>query len=261
MAKKKKQEEQGVPEWVVTYGDMMSLLLCFFILLAAFSELKQERDFQDVLKVLRESFGYTGGTGSTPQKGIPTNSSESMLSELQARKDKKDSPAEAADPNVVGREELSSTIREGSQWAVGGTLPFAASSNELSPWVRKQIVEEIAPKLRDQRNIVRIVGHAWGVDDRTPSGTEYDLAYKRAKAVMDLLVNEGGVNKRVVRIVSAGDAEPAAIAGNGAGAGDANRRVQIILTEISIDDIHPDPDFTGRGGGVSGNAAFPSERW
>lgn len=258
---KKKREEPGIPEWVVTYGDMMSLLLCFFILLAAFSELKQERDFQDVLKVLRESFGYTGGTGSTPMKGLPTNSTQSILQNLQARKDKEDSPAESADPNVAGREELSSTIREGSQWAVGGNLPFAAGSTDLTPYARKQIVEQIAPKLRDQRNVVRIVGHAWGIEDRNAAGSEYDLAFQRAKAVADLLINEGGVNKRVVRIVSAGDAEPADLAGTGAGATDANRRVQVILTEVSIDDIHPDPDFTGRSSGGGASAAFPSESW
>ena len=43
MAKKGRPPPPGVPEWVVTYGDLMSLLLCFFILLAAFSEIKQER--------------------------------------------------------------------------------------------------------------------------------------------------------------------------------------------------------------------------
>ena len=32
----------GVPEWVVTYGDMMSLLLTFFIMLVSMSELKDE---------------------------------------------------------------------------------------------------------------------------------------------------------------------------------------------------------------------------
>ncbi|MBL4886213.1 MAG: flagellar motor protein MotB, partial [Planctomycetaceae bacterium] len=31
-------EPPGVPEWVVTYGDMMSLLLTFFIMLVSLSE-------------------------------------------------------------------------------------------------------------------------------------------------------------------------------------------------------------------------------
>jgi len=45
MAKRKPIQSPGIPEWVLTYGDLMSLLLCFFILLAAFSELKKEEDF------------------------------------------------------------------------------------------------------------------------------------------------------------------------------------------------------------------------
>ena len=57
MGKRKKPAPAGVPEWVVTYGDLMSLLLCFFILLAAFSELKQERDYQEVVRSVQEAFG------------------------------------------------------------------------------------------------------------------------------------------------------------------------------------------------------------
>ncbi|MCK5557820.1 MAG: flagellar motor protein MotB, partial [Candidatus Hydrogenedentes bacterium] len=35
-------EEPRVPGWVVTYGDMMSLLLTFFVLLISFSTIKKE---------------------------------------------------------------------------------------------------------------------------------------------------------------------------------------------------------------------------
>ena len=41
MAKKKKQQEDeappGAPEWIVTFSDMISLLVTFFILLMTFS--------------------------------------------------------------------------------------------------------------------------------------------------------------------------------------------------------------------------------
>ncbi len=40
--KRPKKQPPGVPEWVVTFGDMMALLLCFFILLQMFSELKKD---------------------------------------------------------------------------------------------------------------------------------------------------------------------------------------------------------------------------
>ncbi|MEO1994779.1 MAG: flagellar motor protein MotB, partial [Planctomycetaceae bacterium] len=38
----------GVPEWVVTYGDMMSLLLTFFIMLVSLSEVVNNRRYQDI---------------------------------------------------------------------------------------------------------------------------------------------------------------------------------------------------------------------
>ena len=37
----------GIPEWVVTFGDMMSLLLTFFIMLVSLSEIKEEQKYQD----------------------------------------------------------------------------------------------------------------------------------------------------------------------------------------------------------------------
>ena len=40
------QEGPGIPEWVVTFGDMMSLLLTFFIMLLSMSEMKQEERYQ-----------------------------------------------------------------------------------------------------------------------------------------------------------------------------------------------------------------------
>ena len=61
--KKQKKPAPGVPEWVVTFGDMMSLLLCFFILLQMFSELKKDREYQRVVTAIKEAFGYSGSIG------------------------------------------------------------------------------------------------------------------------------------------------------------------------------------------------------
>ena len=46
-----RNEDQGggIPEWVVTFGDMMSLLLTFFIMLVSLSEIKEELEKIDEL--------------------------------------------------------------------------------------------------------------------------------------------------------------------------------------------------------------------
>jgi chemotaxis protein MotB len=53
--------EEGAPGWVVTFGDMMSLLLTFFILLLSFATLDKVQ-FDKLSGVLREGFGVISRT-------------------------------------------------------------------------------------------------------------------------------------------------------------------------------------------------------
>lgn len=53
--------EPGAPGWVVTFGDMMSLLLTFFILLLSFSRLEKSR-FQAARQSLLKAFGVQNVT-------------------------------------------------------------------------------------------------------------------------------------------------------------------------------------------------------
>lgn len=52
-------EEEGAPEWMVTFADMMSLLLTFFILLLSFASMDVER-FKALADSMRESFTFNG---------------------------------------------------------------------------------------------------------------------------------------------------------------------------------------------------------
>ncbi|NLF31949.1 MAG: MotB, partial [Planctomycetes bacterium] len=63
---RKQQAPQGAPEWVLTYGDMMSLLLCFFIMIVAMSELKQDERFRKVVESVQREFGYSRSIGMAP---------------------------------------------------------------------------------------------------------------------------------------------------------------------------------------------------
>ncbi|MEZ4766111.1 MAG: flagellar motor protein MotB [Calditrichia bacterium] len=56
--KQKKQEEApaGAPLWIVTFSDLMSLLLTFFVLLLSFSSI-QEVEFQKALGSLKGALG------------------------------------------------------------------------------------------------------------------------------------------------------------------------------------------------------------
>ena len=49
--KKKKKAPEGAPEWMVTFGDLMSLLLTFFVLLFSVSEIKQKKIYEMIRSI------------------------------------------------------------------------------------------------------------------------------------------------------------------------------------------------------------------
>lgn len=67
MAKKCKNViiKQGLDDWVMTYGDMMSLLLTFFVLIVSFSSM-QETKFEQAAASLADAFGVL----ATPESVI-----------------------------------------------------------------------------------------------------------------------------------------------------------------------------------------------
>jgi chemotaxis protein MotB len=48
--------EEGAPMWVVTFGDLMSLLMCFFVLLLSFSEMDRNK-YRIVSGSMKNAFG------------------------------------------------------------------------------------------------------------------------------------------------------------------------------------------------------------
>ena len=50
------EAEEGAPAWAVTFGDLMSLLLCFFVLLLSFSEMDRNK-YRIVSGSMKNAFG------------------------------------------------------------------------------------------------------------------------------------------------------------------------------------------------------------
>lgn len=56
--------EEGLPPWLATFADLMSLLMCFFVLLLSFAEIDAIR-FKKMAESMKDAFGV--------QKDIPAN--------------------------------------------------------------------------------------------------------------------------------------------------------------------------------------------
>ncbi|MBL1218256.1 MAG: hypothetical protein D8M59_12265 [Planctomycetes bacterium] len=249
MASKKKApskpEEPGVPEWVVTFGDMMSLLLCFFILLAAFSELKKEHEYQQVVTAVKEAFGYVGGVGVVPTMDPPTKSLVQTLDQLRLETRLKTKVSQSDVQGMQGKHTSVKKIQDGLIFTIGGNSTFDRESAELKEPVKEDL-RAIAQLIDGRRNIVSIRGHA---DSKVlPPDSEwtdlYELSYGRARSVLSFMTEELGLRPEVFRLTACGDTEPVNPRAESANTQQVNRRVEIILTNKLVDDVNSDADFT-----------------
>ncbi len=252
MAIKKEKSSGGgdIPEWIVTFGDMMSLLLCFFILLAAFSELKKEEEYQRVVSGVKEAFGYSGGVGVLPSDDLPLRSMLQLMEAMSARQAKETRQSQSPEEGIKGKDSKVTKVQEGLMFTIGGQLTFSPGMADLKPGAHSELLR-VANLIKGRRNKVSIRGHAAKkqLPEASPFDDLLDLSYYRAKAVADFLVREGGLDPEVVVIEALGDSEPVRQRAYSEAAQAANRRVEVIMTEVMID------DFQTGGGLTNENAA------
>jgi chemotaxis protein MotB len=241
--KRRKRTAPGVPAWVVTFGDMMALLLVFFILIVMFSELKREHEYQRVITAVKEAFGYAGGIGVLPIDHPPLRSIVEQLEQL-ALKQLQDSKISQSDtPGIDGPEMRVKTVRDGIVFVIGGASTFDEFSAEVLPAVHREL-DKLAVLLAGRNNKVVIRGHA--ASKYIPAGTigggwadVEELSFYRARAVRDVLV-ELGLNERVFRIEAVADREPVRPRAVHPIEAAENRRVEIILTQQLVEEMNTD---------------------
>ena len=71
-----KKEGAGVPAWVMTFADLMTLLMCFFVLLLSFAEMDLIK-FKQVAGSMKEAFGV--------QRTVPSDRSETDMDFIEAQ--------------------------------------------------------------------------------------------------------------------------------------------------------------------------------
>lgn len=231
------EEKAGVPEWVVTYGDMMSLLLTFFILLVALSELKQEEQdekYQAVLDSLRRRFGYTSSRGLAPGPHIPRNSNMTRI-DSAGRARRADTMSGGADVrSLTGKRPRVRAMRLADQLTVGGAIYFPENSNELTE-ERKRELQFIALELGGKPQKIEIRGHASGkpLPEGSPYRDHWDLAYQRCHEVLKFLVDLG-IRPERLRVGVVAQYEPAYVTSDPVLLRQ-NSRVEIFMLNELID--------------------------
>ena len=255
---KKSHGGGGGANWMDTYGDMVTLLLCFFVMLYSMSNMDKEKWI-----ALVESFNPDAVTEQNPGGHEVTN---------QLTQEQVDADIEQlyqAMTQYAQQENLTSqiSITKGSGYvfvSFDDTVFFDGDSWELLD-AGKRILDAVAQSIADVSESVdeiRVLGHTAQASADRPNRPEVDrfLATNRAAEVTVYLQEKNIIDP--ARLVSVGYGQWRPVADNSTSEGRAqNRRVELLVTGLDLqsesgDDITQyytmrSGDDSGLGEGVS----------
>ncbi len=236
-------DEIGIPEWVVTFGDMMSLLLTFFIMLVSLSEIKEEETYQAMVDSMQREFGFERTVSAvTPGESKPRDANFAVLSTM-GRAQKKDTATGGVPQKApTGEDPHVRIVRPGQMTAVGSVIFFAMGSDELDTRA-KRILAESAAQLRGKPQKIEIRGHTSAEFATRTRGTGEAMAlgFRRANVVREHLVKVEGIENERFRISTAGGSEPANSSAGGASTA-RNPRAEVFLLDETVDDLRGNAD-------------------
>lgn len=234
---KKNPPPAGAPDWVLTYGDLMSLLLCFFILLAAMANFdKQDKRMQTAIESIRQALGATAQVGAAPDQTLDFNSLLKQLEEILRNAPHERTNSDAPDDAIPGAEMRVRRINDGLEVTVGGTIAFDRFETKVSA-AAEPLLATLVEKVRGHRNKIEVRGHA--AQEPLPPNSPYrdvvELSFARAKATRDRLVDLG-VEADRIRVVAVGPFEPIVRKAYSDEARAQNHRVDIRVLEVHVEE-------------------------
>jgi chemotaxis protein MotB len=233
MRKKKHSEEhENAERWLLTYADLITLLLAFFIMMYTFSK-QDVQKYQEVSTHLKAIFA--GGTGIAQKGSISGTAPMELISVNSTSSDEIKQKIEQEIKTMVNANGLKDNFsvfsdERGTIIRIMDKAFFDEGKAELKDSA-KNILDKIIPVVKQINNHIRIEGHTDNVPIKTNEfKSNWELSVRRATEVVRHLIERGDVPPQ--RISATGYAEYRPIAGNDTMANRAlNRRIEIILAK------------------------------
>ena len=230
MAKMIKEEDcpKGLPGWLATFGDLMSLLLTFFVLLLSFSTM-EVTDFKHAMGALQGALGVLTGE---PQLSLPIRQSmpksEGNLSQAEiiakAAQEVEEAIEKAGLQGDVNLEESSSGI----VIRISEKLLFDVGKSELKPEAIAPIAK-LGQVLQKLPNEINVQGHT---DIRTINteffASNWELSGMRALQVARFFINTSGISPYRLSITGYSEYRPI-VPNNSEARMAQNRRVELHI--------------------------------
>ncbi|MBM7613666.1 OmpA/MotB family protein [Alkaliphilus hydrothermalis] len=247
MARKKREESPpaGAPLWMTTYGDMVTLLLCFFVLLFSFSEIDVQK-FEAIISSFNGSIGILdSGKTVEPSPNISEAMKEdqitNQLEEWEDFKKLQELIEQYLADKGLNTDVLVSLETRGLVLRFQDNVLFDSGKADLKD-TSKEILIYLAEFLAAEEfkgKHIRIEGHT-DTDPLRPNSkfeTNWELSVSRAANVVRYLIEE--IELEPARFSASGYGEYHPVTTNDTMENKAkNRRVDIVILrsedEISL---------------------------
>lgn len=237
--------KKGAPEFMNTYGDMVTLLLCFFVLLFAMSTTDAKK-FQSMVESFKGALGVLpGGKTVSPEKVVENSRIQAKGTEFKYKKmaENIDKALNKAAQNLkgkAGQELLKNSevqiTKRGIEISLGNTTLFDTAKSDIKP-ESYEILKEIAIELKNLPNEIVVEGHTDNIPINIGKyASNWELSTSRATNVLRyILKTDKELNGR---ISAAGYAETRPKAENNTESGRSiNRRVEIVILRSNDEKI------------------------
>ncbi|WP_456417484.1 flagellar motor protein MotB [Thiolapillus sp.] len=263
---------EGIPMWVMTFADLMSLLLAFFVLLFSFSEMDVQK-YKQVAGSMKQAFGVQrqvkvkdppkginiiarefspGQTQPTPMNQVRQSTMDDyrQFPVLGVNKPKKtDLEKEGEKIKLALKEEIDKGFIEVDiedqkiiiRIQEKGSFP-SGSANMIEPF--KEVITKINKAIQQTSGRIVVSGHTDDVPIHTDHfRSNWELSASRAVTVLHELSKDSIIDKERFEIKAFADTRP--LAPNDSAENRAkNRRVEVTLEygkdkEGKMEDIQP----------------------
>ncbi|MEB3328545.1 MAG: OmpA family protein [Candidatus Sericytochromatia bacterium] len=238
MGRKKKHGGHANHErWLLTYADLITLLMAFFVILYALA-VSDYKKISELQNAMRNAFHITSGAGEAPINGAPhvlvggQAPMDFALAEMQKQIEK--ATRDDGDEGAVSTK----MTERGLVVSLASSAFFDAGQAYLRPDAVR-IMAKVARTLKRSRRNILIEGHTDNVPIRTRQyPSNWELSTARATTVVKYMIEAQGLPPNTLSAAGYGEYKP--IVANDTDENRAkNRRVDIVILKADIKGQRP----------------------
>jgi chemotaxis protein MotB len=236
MKKKHQEEPENAERWLITYADLITLLLAFFILMYTMSKADSKK-YQEVAAHLKAIFSGSNAvlaTGNVAGRTPIELSFKGGAENVSALREQLEKELREMGDQSTGKLEKISLVSDERGLVVRAMEQAFFETGKADLTVRaRTALDSLAPVLKKMPNEVRVEGHTDDVPINTSEfNSNWELSVRRATEVVRYLVERRGFPPE--RISASGFAEYRPIVANDSNDNRAlNRRIEIVMIKTA----------------------------